>query len=81
MSLIRKWLNLEKEAETQGQILSLLLSFPLLFALAAWTLQKSEEAHVPETRMLLTRDSQCEPQPRVLAAARDGCWVGMLEHL
>lgn len=49
MSLIRKWLNLEKEAETQGQILSLLLSFPLLSVLAAQTLQRSEEAHVSET--------------------------------
>ena len=85
MSVTRKWLNLEKEAETQGQILSPLPSFPLLAALAAQTLQRSQEADVSKTG---PRDVshqgflQCEPPTQgVLAAARGECWAGMPELL
>lgn len=85
MSLIRKRLNLEKEAETQGQILSPLPSFPLLAVLAAQTLQRSQEAGVSETgprdvshQGFLQREP---PTQGVLAAARGRCWAGMPEHL
>lgn len=85
MSLTRKWLNLEKKAETQGQILSPLPSFPLLAVLAARALQRSQEADVSE---IGPRDVshqgflQCEPPTQgALAAVRGGRWAGAPEHL
>jgi len=79
---IRKWLNLEREAETQGQILSPLPSFPLL---DAQTPQRSQEPDGSEISLQYASQQgflQCEhpPQPRVLPAARGGCWAGMLDH-
>lgn len=84
MPLIRKQLNLEKEAEIQGQILSPLPSFPLLLALAAQTLQRSQEADVSETSpqgVSHQGSLHCEPLAQgVLEAVRGGCWAGMPEH-
>lgn len=48
--LIRKRLNLEKEAEAQGQILAPQPSFPLWAALAAQNLPRSQE-DVPEANL------------------------------
>lgn len=48
VSLTRKWLNLEKEAEIQGQILTPLPSFPLLAVLAAQNLLRNQESSVFE---------------------------------
>lgn len=48
VSLTRKWLNLEKEAETQGQILAPLPSFLLLAVLAAQNLLRNQEVSVFE---------------------------------
>lgn len=85
MSLIRKWLNLEKEAETRGQILSPLPSFPLLAVLAAQRLQRSQEADVSETdpwgvshQGFLQHNP---PTQGALAAARGGRWAGRPERL
>lgn len=48
LSLTRKWLNLGKEAEIQGQILTPLPSFPLLAVLAAQNLLRNQELSVFE---------------------------------
>lgn len=80
VSLIRKWLNLEKEAETQGQILSPLPSFPLLASLASPTLQRSKEIDVSKSRLSLSRDS-CSASRHPKQGCGGGCWAGMPHHL
>lgn len=79
MSLIRKWLNLEKEAETQGQILPPLPSFPFLAALATPTLQRSQEIDV--SSLSLSRDSRAVQAITPSRAVWGGCWAEMPDHL
>lgn len=73
--LIRKWLNLEKEAEAQGQILAPQPSFPLRAALAAQNLPRSQEVDVPEANLWGVSHWEilwCQAHPRVQMAAEGG---------
>lgn len=66
VSLTRKWLNLEKEAETQGQILAPLPSFLLLAVLAAQNLLRNQEVSVFEVGVWDVSPCEmlrCKPNP------------------